>query len=448
MTTLRASVAPPASRCLMAPRVAAAARPLSGALPHHIEARIPPHVTARSIFRLQPRCRDACVARAARHRAGTTLHGARLDLVTLSNLCVDIIQQVPVLPPGDEQARRKLLHDLTKNPPPLHQWEVGGSTNTLLAGARIGLRCGSIGHIGDDIYGKFMLDVFRAEGVHTFHEVMPESRGSDQDRTLLCFVLVDPNGGHAFCSEYDFGPWPLLQGVGDHLPDAAVQCLQSTRALFINGFTFDELAPEVVLQAAQVAKAAGAAVLFDPGPRAWTMADGARGDVLDSLLHLTDIVLLTSDEARALTGHADPVEAGRAVSHRGGGQIDWTIVKLGPEGSIVLHPDDTPDTRRVHRAAPLTVEVADTVGCGDSFAAAVALGYTRGRSVAGTVALANAVGAATATGRGAGRNVARADVVAGLLGTQETDTEGAEEALELLTSSCDALGLPWRETAV
>ena len=43
--------------------------------------------------------------------------------------------------------------------------------------------------------------------------------------TLLCFVLVGPAQQHAFCSRYDFGPWPLLEGV-DALPErvSAVRC--------------------------------------------------------------------------------------------------------------------------------------------------------------------------------------------------------------------------------
>lgn len=45
----------------------------------------------------------------------------------------------------------------------------------------------------------------------------------------------------------------------------------------------------------------------------------------------------------------------------------------------------------------------DTVGCGDSFAAAVALGFTRGHRIPPVLALANAVGAATAMGSGAGK---------------------------------------------
>lgn len=59
--------------------------------------------------------------------------------------------------------------------------------------------------------------------------------------------------------------------------------------------------------------------------------------------------------------------------------------------------------------------MSDTVGCGDSFAAAIVLGYVRKYDIPATVALANAVGAATAMGTGAGTNVATADNVLRLL---------------------------------
>jgi len=61
------------------------------------------------------------------------------------------------------------------------------------------------------------------------------------------------------------------------------------------------------------------------------------------------------------------------------------------------------------------VPVGDTVGCGDSFAAAIVLGYIRGYDIPATMALENAVGAATAMGTGAGTNVASAQTVLHLL---------------------------------
>ena len=44
-----------------------------------------------------------------------------------------------------------------------------------------------------------------------------------------------------------------------------------------------------------------------------------------------------------------------------------------------------------HKCLLCQVDVQDTVGCGDSFAAAVVLGYTRGHAIPPVMALANAV---------------------------------------------------------
>jgi hypothetical protein len=41
------------------------------------------------------------------------------------------------------------------------------------------------------------------------------------DQTLVCFVLVDQQSQHAFCSRYDLGPWPLLRNVKELPPTAA-----------------------------------------------------------------------------------------------------------------------------------------------------------------------------------------------------------------------------------
>ena len=61
------------------------------------------------------------------------------------------------------------------------------------------------------------------------------------------------------------------------------------------------------------------------------------------------------------------------------------------------------------------VDVIDTVGCGDSFVAAIAYGYIHNMPLVNTLTIANAVGAATAMGCGAGRSVATLENVKHLL---------------------------------
>lgn len=61
------------------------------------------------------------------------------------------------------------------------------------------------------------------------------------------------------------------------------------------------------------------------------------------------------------------------------------------------------------------VNVIDTVGCGDSFVAAIAFGFIHNMPMVGSLAVANAVGAATAMGCGAGRSVATLEKVIEIL---------------------------------
>ena len=69
------------------------------------------------------------------------------------------------------------------------------------------------------------------------------------------------------------------------------------------------------------------------------------------------------------------------------------------------------------------VDVLDTVGCGDSFTAAIAFGYLQNMPKIEMLALANAVGAATATGLGAGRNVAKRSKVLEILKTANVNED-------------------------
>lgn len=150
------------------------------------------------------------------------------------------------------------------------------------------------------------------------------------------------------------------------------------------------------------------------------------------------------DSNARLTGKVtlDPATVAFQLLRRPGCSADWVVIKCGPDGASVF----TKRGDMVFVGSP-SVTVGDTVGCGDSAAAAIVLGYAKIQAVKKklfeassgkiaylpnaklaamieeTLTLATATGAATATTIGAGRNVATVDLVKSLLDSCVCDTE-------------------------
>lgn len=71
-----------------------------------------------------------------------------------------------------------------------------------IAAARLGLRCVTIGHVGHEIYGDFLIDVLHDEGINMVELNEENGVGSSSSadcETLICWVLVDPLQRHGFC---------------------------------------------------------------------------------------------------------------------------------------------------------------------------------------------------------------------------------------------------------
>ncbi|KAK3036851.1 hypothetical protein RJ639_031469, partial [Escallonia herrerae] len=323
------------------------------------------------------------------------------DVATLGNLCVDVVLNVPDLPPPSRQERKAYMDELSKSPPDKQNWEAGGNCNMAIAAARLGLRCITIGHVGDEIYGRFLLDVLHDEGIGVVgmsNENHVDSSSSAYE-TLLCWVLVDPMQRHDFSKEPAFN-WM------SKLSTEVKMAIKKSKILFCNGYGFDELPPGLIISAIEHAVEVGTSIFFDPGPRGKTLAAGRPEEqrALDMFLRLSDVLLLTSEEAESLTSIGNPILAGQELLNKGT-RTKWVIVKMGSKGSILI-------TKSSISCVPaFKVNVIDTVGCGDSFVAAIAFGYIHNIPLVNTLALANGVGAATAMGCGAGRNVATLEQV-------------------------------------
>ncbi|MCL7043623.1 hypothetical protein MKW94_001284 [Papaver nudicaule] len=350
------------------------------------------------------------------------------DIATLGNLCVDIVLNVPTLPPPSQKDRKAYMEQLSASRPDKRYWEAGGNCNVAIAAARLGLNCVTIGNVGNEIYGRFLLDVLRDEGIGMvrMNEDADDVVESVSYETLLCWVLVDPLHRHGFCSRADFSNEPAFGWMRTLSKDVKM-AIKRSKILFCNGYTFDELSPVLIISALDYSIEVGTSFFFDPGPRGKTLATGTPEEqrALDQCLRMSDVLLLTSDEAESLTGITNPILAGQDLLRKGV-RTKWVIVKMGPKGSILIRSSS------ITCAPTFKVNVIDTVGCGDSFVAAIACGFIHNLPTVYSLALANAVGAATAMGCGAGRNVATLEKVTELVKVSDlNEDESLSNLLDL-----------------
>lgn len=68
-----------------------------------------------------------------------------------------------------------------------------------IAASRLGLACTAIGHLGNEVYGNFLLDVLKDEGIRMVQMSDDANNSSASLDTLLCWVLIDPLHRHDFC---------------------------------------------------------------------------------------------------------------------------------------------------------------------------------------------------------------------------------------------------------
>lgn len=106
-------------------------------------------------------------------------------------------------------------------------------------------------------------------------------------------------------------------------------------------------------------------------------------DMEGCLPHL-DLLFLNEDEARMLSGSADPDEAARRMQALGATDV---VIKLGPQGCAVY------TSAGMTRVPGFAVNVVDTTGAGDCFVGGFLAALNFAATYAEAARFANAVGA-------------------------------------------------------
>ncbi|KAB2873041.1 MAG: sugar kinase [Bauldia sp.] len=239
------------------------------------------------------------------------------------------------------------------------QGHGGDTSNCAIAAARQGVGVGYVTAIGADQFGDSFMRLWADEGVDT-----SAVKRSQTAHTGLYFITHGPDG-HVF--SYMRAGSAASRMTPDDIP---VDTIKGARILHASGISLaiSSSAADAVFAAMRIARAAAVTVSFDTNLRLrlWPL-DRARA-VIHAAATLSDILRPGLDDARHLTGLADPDHILDFYLRLGPKIVALT---LGADGAVVATRD------RRERLPPVAVKLVDATGAGDMFDGAFLAEYLR-----------------------------------------------------------------------
>ncbi|WP_030681787.1 ribokinase [Streptomyces sp. NRRL B-1347] len=300
------------------------------------------------------------------------------DLLVVGSANADLVTAVARRPGAGETV---LGSDLAVHP-------GGKGANQAVAAARLGARTALLARVGDDAYGRLLLDAQESAGVDTAGVLVGGAP------TGVALITVDPSGDNSIV---------VAPGANGRLTPADVR---AARGLFEAARVVSlqlEIPLETVAEAAG-ALAPGARLVLNPSPPA---------PLPQEVLRACDPLIVNEHEARVILEGAGaevpdaPEEwAGRllALGPRS------VVVTLGAEGALVATAEGA------ERVPSVKVEAVDTTGAGDAFTAALAWRLGVGDDLVTAARYAVRVGAVAVTRAGAQASYPTGAEVAGFGG--------------------------------
>lgn len=255
----------------------------------------------------------------------------------------------------------------------------GSAANVSVAAARHGHRVGLISGVGDDPFGRFLLEELTRLGV--------DNRYVRVDTTLKTPVT--------FCEIFPPDDFPLYFYRDPKAPDLNVapvdldlEAVRSTRILWFTATGLSQEPSRAAHHAALQARTSGTTIFdLDYRPMFWADPAEASTQVAKGLEHAT-VAVGNREECEVAVGETEPERAADALLERG---VELAIVKQGPKGVLAKTHDERVEV------PPYWVYVVNGLGAGDAFGGALCHGLLSGWDLERILRFANIAGAIVAS---------------------------------------------------
>ncbi len=235
-------------------------------------------------------------------------------------------------------------HSVNEGGYPVFSANPGGAPGNFLAALnRYGCKTAMIGKVGDDLFGRLLIQTLQSAGIETKGILKDENQF-----TTMAFVSLDASGNRDFSFARKPGADTCLT------PDEIDESLIADAKVFHFGTLSltNEPAASATRKAIELAKAHGLLISLDPNLRKplWKNDADAKAAIEWSLKQ-ADIVKISD-----LT----PEEGGKKLLNEYG--VSLTYITLGPKGCYAVTA-----SHHITVNSPSGIQVIDTTGAGDIF---------------------------------------------------------------------------------
>ncbi len=289
-------------------------------------------------------------------------------LVTIGNALVDVLAHTEddyIARQDSENGMKKGSMNLVDNKRAFDLYSdmqaptkmSGGSAgNTMACFASFGGKGGYIGKVADDELGKSFSASLKDMGV--YYNTTPLSDGESTGR---CMILVTPDGERTMNT--------YLGAAVELTPaDIEEELIKNAQVTYLEGYLYDPAqAMEAFIKAARIAHEAGQKVSFtlsDP-----FCVDRHREAFKDLVQNHVDILFANEDELKSLY-ETDDLEAALEIVKD---KCAISATTRSEKGSVIMNNGE-----RHNIDAEKDINVVDSTGAGDAYAAGFLYGFTEG----------------------------------------------------------------------
>jgi len=264
----------------------------------------------------------------------------------------------------------------------LGPYPSGATAIFIDTAARLGHSAAIISGVGDDDFGRCLLDRFSRDGVNADRVLVVPNKA-----TGVAFVTYFEDGSRRFLYHWDNTPAVMARA-----PDA--RGIDNPRFFHVMGCALmpNEEFRSSVFDTVKMFAAKGAKVTFDPNIRFELLGGRSAREILRPILDECAILFPGERELQLLTGEEDTERAVKKALQ--GPKMEIVVLKRGSRGATVYSGSDRIDV------PAYAVKEVDPTGAGDCFDAGFVCGLLEGKSLRECAEIASAAGALNAAAFG------------------------------------------------